>query len=456
LVKDAADSEEDQPQDGRLRVRVSNQAESTSEQFALAWANAQGPLKDVDPIPTYVPPGGGRVVRIEWPAPELAADRLILSGDDHEFDNTLYVVSPRREHVRVLYVGDDAADDVQGLRYFFESAATGTSRRTVELISRASQEAISAADLLDTRLAVIATNVSDSQAAALRQYMEQGGVGLCVMRDAAAAEGVARLLKQDALPTEEAAAGDYALLGQIDFAHPLFAQFSDPRFADFTKIRFWRHRRVRLPDDNAMHVLARFDQGDPFLFEQVIGKGRLLVATSGWHPTDSQLALSTKFVPLVGGLLERPQPGYEQSQHTVYEPIELPPAAESGPRQMFGPDGRKLELPEAATAFAAADRPGIYRLAFSGRELPLAVNLDADESRTAPFAVEELESRGARLGTQPTQKELIERQRQLRLIELENRQKLWRWLIVGVLGVLVLETALAGRLAHRTVAQQVT
>jgi hypothetical protein len=38
---------------------------------------------------------------------------------------------------------------------------------------------------------------------------------------------------------------------------------------------------------------------------------------------------------------------------------------------------------------------------------------------------------------------------------LENRQKLWRWLIVGVLAVLVLETALAGRLAHRTMAQPV-
>jgi Mg-chelatase subunit ChlD len=456
LVKDAADSEEELAQDGRLRIRVSNQAESTSEQFSLAWSSDPGPLKDVEPTKAYVPPGTSRVLRLQWPARELSADRLVLTGDDHDFDNTLYLIPPRQEHVRLLYVGDDAADDVQGLRYFLESAAPSSALRAVEFITRRSQEAIQAADLLDTRLAVVTANVSDAQAAPLRHYLEQGGVVFSVMKEVAAAEGVARLMNLETLPAEEAPVGDYALLGQIDFEHPLFAPFSDPRFADFTKIRFWKHRRVRLPEDKPAHMLARFDQGDPFLFEQTVGKGRLLVATSGWHPADSQLALSTKFVPLVGGLLHRPQAGYEVAQHTVYEPIELPPAAESGPRQMLGPDGRRLELPETAATFAATDRPGIYRLAFAGRELPLAVNLDADESRTAPFAVEELESRGARLGTQPTQKELAQRQRQLRLIELENRQKLWRWLIVGVLGVLVLETALAGSLAHRTLMQQVT
>ena len=77
-------------------------------------------------------------------------------------------------------------------------------------------------------------------------------------------------------------------------------------------------------------------------------------------------------------------------------------------------------------------------------------------SRTAPFAVEELENRGARIGTQPTVEQLAERERQARIFELENRQKLWRWLIVAVLGLLIAETALAGRLAHRTLQPQVS
>jgi anti-sigma-K factor RskA len=39
---------------------------------------------------------------------------------------------------------------------------------------------------------------------------------------------------------------------------------------------------------------------------------------------------------------------------------------------------------------------------------------------------------------------------------LENRQKLWRWLIIAVMAILLIETALAGRLAHRTLQPQVS
>lgn len=453
LVKDAVDTEEEQ-QDGRLRIRVSNQPESMREQLTLAWANAQGPLKDVDPIGAYVPPASSRIVRVDWPARELSADRLILGGDDFDFDNTLYLIRPRQETVRVVYIGDDAAEDAQGLHYFLTSALPETPNRKVELLARTSQAVIDPTDLLDARLVVVSANVSSDQAKALRRHVEEGGLLLFVSKDASAVAGLARLLGLEELKAEESVVWDYALLAQIDFGHPLFAPFSDPRFADFTKIRFWKHRRITIPTESSARVLAKFDNSDPFLIEQSLGKGRLLAMTSGWHPADSQLALSTKFVPLIGGLLERPQPGYEQAQHTVFDALELPPA-ESGPRQMTDPSGHKLELPPTATT-VATEQPGIYRLSFADREIPLAVNLDADESRTAPLAVEELESRGARLGSQPTQQELQQRQRQLRLIELENRQKLWRWLIVAVLAVLVIETALAGGLAHRTVTQQVT
>ena len=43
------------------------------------------------------------------------------------------------------------------------------------------------------------------------------------------------------------AGGDYALLGEIDFTHPLFAPFDDPRFSDFSHIHFWKHRRMEFP-----------------------------------------------------------------------------------------------------------------------------------------------------------------------------------------------------------------
>ena len=77
------------------------------------------------------------------------------------------------------------------------------------------------------------------------------------------------------------------------------------------------------------------------------------------------------------------------------------------------------------------------------------MNLSPEESRTAALAVEELERFGVRLGGKKASAELTERKRQLETAELESRQKLWRWLIAAVLGLLAAETFLAGRLARK-------
>ena len=40
----------------------------------------------------------------------------------------------------------------------------------------------------------------------------------------------------------EAAVKRDAMLGDIDFEHPLFAPFAESQFSDFTGIRYWKHR----------------------------------------------------------------------------------------------------------------------------------------------------------------------------------------------------------------------
>jgi acyl-coenzyme A thioesterase PaaI-like protein len=67
-----------------------------------------------------------------------------------------------------------------------------------------------------------------------------------------------------------------------------------------------------------------------------------------------------------------------------------------------------------------------------------------------PLAVADLEQLGAKLGPNAAPDVVLARQRQLQLFELENRQKMWRWLILVVLGLVAAETILAGRLATRS------
>lgn len=489
----------------RLRVRLANEAEATKEQFTITWADAQGPLKNQQAVTAYCPPGHNQIVRIVWPADGQVPDRLLLKGDDAEFDNTLYLVPPRSEAVKVVYYGEDGPNDVRGAQFYLRSALGETPQRHMEFVHRSSG-ALSDTDLLEARLLVITTPPPAASYPRLRRFVEQGGGVFWMLSNAENGQAAVQFLNkaETPIPVTEAVpdrSGNFALISRVETRHPLFAPFADARFGDFTKIHFWKHRKIRLPNPlpSDLQVLAWFDNNDPFLVEHPIGKGWLRIATSTWTPADSQLALSTKFVPLLEGLIARQDLMAGGSQYVLGEPISLlmsnvsppPPsttqpsaggatrpaqlaqstqpatrpeviAGTPGRRAVVAPDGRRIEVLSTATTFEGADRPGIYRLITGNRdeEIALAVNLPPEESRTTPLAVEDFERWGAKLAqsggnSAPEGAEATAtRERRLHLAELENRQKMWRWLILGVLLLLAAETALAGRLAHRAPAPE--
>ena len=74
-----------------------------------------------------------------------------------------------------------------------------------------------------------------------------------------------------------------------------------------------------------------------------------------------------------------------------------------------------------------------------------AVNVDPLESKTAPLQLETLEQLGCRLAEHAPKPLNHAELRQMYNAELENRQKMWRWLILAAIGVLIVETFLAGR-----------
>ena len=116
------------------------------------------------------------------------------------------------------------------------------------------------------------------------------------------------------------------------------------------------------------------------------------------------------------------------------------------------PDGREVRLAAEVSTFSETDQPGIYRAKLGSTETRFTVNLSAAESLTAPLDLEQLEQRGVYMGTEQTRAQRIDRVRQQRDTELESRQKVWRWLIVVALGLLVLETWWAGRAERKITA----
>jgi hypothetical protein len=256
------------------------------------------------------------------------------------------------------------------------------------------------------------------------------------------------------LTGEEGRFSNYGLLGEVDFRHPLLAVFADPRFSDFTKIHFWNYRRLDAEAVTGATVLARFDNGDPALLEIAAGKGRVFVLASGWHTADSQLALSSKFVPLLYSMLELSGArATATAVHVVGERVPLAGDAGSLPESaaVLTPTGETVSVAAGETGFGGTGAPGIYQVVHAGQTNRFAVNVDPAESRTAPLPSDELERLGVPMAREkPDPTVTAAQQARLQSAELESRQKLWRWLIFATLGVVGVETWLAGRTARRS------
>ncbi|MBN2128621.1 MAG: BatA domain-containing protein, partial [Sedimentisphaerales bacterium] len=344
------------PADGNepVRIRVTNSADAAKERFQLGWAD-EGSTANV-----YVPPG--RSVVVSAPArPALStARRLVLADDDHDFDNTLYVAPSAPLPVNVLYLGDDDPNDPKDMLFYVRQAFDIEGPLATRVSHQAGDEMLALEDIRTMHLIILADTVNGQSLPPLRGYLESGRTILLVMKSAELVTTLAGLAGVDALESQEADVDRYAMLAQIEFDHPLLASFSDPRFGDFTRIHFWKYRRIDPTDIPTAHVLVQFDSNDPAWFEVPVGRGTLFVWTSGWHPADSDLALSSKFAPLLysaleygGTLLDR------QAQYAVGDTVPLPAGTMSGvnDRRVRRPDGSVTDLDADDQVFAETDLP---------------------------------------------------------------------------------------------------
>ncbi len=433
--------------DTGLRVRVTNSRDSRKENLRLAWSG--GP-----PMEIYLAAGRTRTFLAPKPPAGMTSGVLQLSGDDEDFDNLSYFAAPEVQDVTIAFPGSEAPGDSAGLLYYLERVFPATPRRRVQFVSRGTNAAFAPELLTPAAFAVLPGRLNPEEITAVRGWLLGGKTALLVLTGPQSAPTLAALLRLPDVPVTEAA-GDYALLGEIDFRHPLFAPFDDPRFNDFTRIHFWKHRRWAIPPGLPARVLAKFDDGSPALAQISAGRGNLLVLASGWNPADSQLAVSSKFPPLMETMLQWCGGGAPaRRQFRTGEP--LPSPVPSGPDvQWQKPDGSLAALP-AGAPFLETDSPGIYRAVAAGKERRFAVNLPLEESRLAPLPADDLARLGVPLGTaaDPTAAPRLLRQRQLLRAELENRQKIWRWLIVAALGVTFGEILLSAGLARRVTTTQ--
>jgi len=436
-----------------VRVRISNSADSKSDQFRVGWADSKNEYVG-KPVQVYVPAGQSRVVSVLASVENTSAERIVLAGDAEPFDNVAWVNPPPRSLATVTYIGADSAGDARQPLFFLQRALQDTPRQTFRIVSAGTVSSAREPQGNGEPLFVVTGAVTDQQAAGLKAALARGGTVLAAPTTVEAANSLGKVIGITLPAAAERKSDSYAMLAEIDFGHPLFSPFADSRFSDFTKIHFWRYRKMDFSPLTNVQTVARFDSGDPAIVSFAVGKGRVVVFTSGWHPADSQLALSSKFVPLLYSVVETSGTAPATAdQYLVGAALPVAAAApgSQGPVKIQMPNGVERELQPGETNLVATE-PGIYSATSAGGTARFAVNLEPSESRTAPMAGDELD----RLGVPSAAPEVSahnagEKQVRLQNAELESRQKLWRWLVVAALVVLLIETWLAGWTARRAV-----
>lgn len=437
--------------DDVLRVRVTNAADSRKELFRLKWVGDDSEGQSV-----YVPPGQSRVVTPPKRPKDTAGTALVLTGDDNDFDNILYIAPIKEESRLVVYCGNDQADDIAGLRFYLEGVYGASQRYKVQVVGW--KDALATPNTDRPSFVVLADPDPDA-ADFVKSYLTQGGTVLVTARSMESGITSLQQCGLGDLELTEANVKRDAMLGDIDFEHPLFAPFAESQFSDFTGIRFWKHRHLAgfpIPGTSQAesaphsgHVLARFDDGDPAFVEFKMGKGHVWLLTGGWNPTDSQLARSSKFPPLMYRMLEQAAGVTSHSQNlTVGSSIVWHHQTSSKTGDVRLPDGTVIKNIATDSPFNETLTPGLYTFETGETSDIAAINLAADESRTAPLPAEQLEALGVKLGNVETAEQIRlarERERQLKLEELEQNQKLWQWGILIAIALILAETWLAGR-----------
>lgn len=491
-----------------LRVRLENSAESSAQNLELQWVNSQGTPQRSTRV--QVPAGQVRVIPV--PAQPSDSSCLRLIGDAWQDDNDLFLFKPRPKRELVAYIAaeelEQEQEENQHPQYFLELAPLDT-----DLVFRevARHQATDIPMLIrDPACKVLVLEPSQSTlnySADVVDFAKSGGVVLICLSDDRLEPSLTEqfltgmLISQKPTSTQDASPSlrvepsngdgdEYSLISWVDYRHPIFKPFADPRFNDFSKIRIWHHFSVTLPANASdVRVVSKFDDESPMLMHRVLGKGDIWVLTTGWQPKASSLALSTKFVPILNGLLDprgfarQAQLRYEVGEQfacdeqTAFFDAVGTPVPET--KMEVGPDGVSFRQPglyfidsaersavnstdtEEETAEdgdepeAGTSPSGALDESLDDPERWLAVEVPASERDVTPLDVDVFEQYGITLDKVNTQTQRKEAARQLQVEELENRQKLWQWLLGAGVAILVLETLVAGRAARKKIAQAV-
>jgi hypothetical protein len=371
-------------------------------------------------------------------------------------DNVFYFVLTPSRPVSVLVVAprEDTGDRRDPALYLSKALSIGnTPAFQVDVTSAARMTPAN----LEKRAVVILNDTPFPPAAAggaLQRFVDQGGGLLVVLGEHSTwPASDAALLPVTLGGTVDRPDGHGGGLGFLDRSHQVFEVFKAPRSGDFSGTRVFRYRALTARPGG--RVLARFDDGAVAAAEQRTGLGRVIAWNTTVDDSWSDLAKKPVFLPLVHQLV-RYLARYEEpaASRTVGQVLDLTSgsilAGSRRDRVVLTPSGRRVTVSGSGPEFLELDEQGFYELRSTGaaetRPPAVAVDIDPAESDLSPMDAREftaaITGRAAPDATRAAAPDQVTPQ------DLERRQAIWWYLLLGGILLLATETILSNRISR--------
>ena len=385
-----------------------------------------------------------RVVTFSAGFPEAGSHtgRIELAGDDFAADNAWHFTVDVLPGIRILLVNGEASAQWFDDEGHWFSLAVNSSGESPFRLSTLEPAELSAAALGEHDVAVLLNvgDLSDRQADDIADYVRGGGALLIAPGDrvdpALFNRQFAGISPAELSRTDFATAGDYLVIADFDRRHPVFRSLDtdwSARFQDFWGLA---------PNADA-DVLMQFDNAMPALVEQEFGEGKVLLFASSMDLEWNNLPLQGLFLPFVHETLRHLVQGeVKRRSYEVGDRFSVDINGSGAIAAVRGPDGGAMAF-DPESFIVEAGMPGVIRAETGGDGENFAVNTAAAESNLARVAVATLTDSIINPDTD------VVRSRDVQMAELveelERPQRIWWWILLLAMALLLAESVLANR-----------
>ncbi len=223
-------------------------------------------------------------------------------------------------------------------------------------------------------------------------YLSHGGGVLFIAGTTTEAYIGQKILNTVDVKKKKSAAAGFFAIKAVDTGFPPFSDLENRGLQNLIDTKIYRYYALSAP----LKSIITLKNGDPLVLAGTIHDGQIIVFASAIDPAWSQLPLKAIFLPLLYRLSFYLAAKQERlPRYTVGEAIRMPHTQKRQHPLFILPNGETRSAMEIEDGYMLRNTalPGIYTFVPQPTEsIPVAVNVDMDESNLEQYTLEKLQT----------------------------------------------------------------